>query len=383
MIRGFSVGFRIPSTITCNTHVPGHVNHLSAIDHHHFVTTKLAQEVAAGRIAGPFTHPSPVGVVLSPLGVVPTKVPGQFRLIHDLSFPKDKSVNSHIAKLHSEVHCELLDDCVSIIREIGQGCLMGKADIKDAFRIIPIHPTDHRLLVMTWQDKYYFDKCLPMGCSTSCQTFESFAQALQWILITKFLVHHMSHILDDFIFFGPSASNQCLVGLQSFMALATSLHIPVNSNKTVLPTSLATIHGIEVDTTAMQLRLPQDKLVDAQLKINALFRRKKATLLALQSLIGTLNFACRVVVPGRAFLRRLIDLTRGVWGKSHFIRLNREARKDLAAWKLFLDSFNGVSLCLPNTWTSSNCIRLFSDASGSGFAAILGSRWFQGSFPSA
>ena len=118
---------------------------------------------------------------------------------------------------------------------------------------------------------------LNMGCSTSCHTFEFFAQALQWILITKFHVHHMSHILDDFIFFGSSVSNQCLVGLQSFMALATSLHIPVNSNKTVLPTSLATLHGIEVDTTAMQLCLPQDKLVDAQLKINALYRRKKAT----------------------------------------------------------------------------------------------------------
>ena len=124
LIRGFSVGFRIPSTITCDTHVPGHVNHLSAIDHHHFVTTKFAQEVAAGRIAGPFTHPSPVGVVLSPLGVVPKKVSGQFRLIHDISFPKDNSVNSHIAKLHSKVHYELLDDCVSIIREIGQGCLV-------------------------------------------------------------------------------------------------------------------------------------------------------------------------------------------------------------------------------------------------------------------
>ena len=108
--------------------------------------------------------------MLSPLGVVPEKVPGQFRLIHDLSFPKDNSVNSHIVKLLSEVHYELLDDCVSVIREIGQGCLMAKADIKDVFRIIPIHPADHRLLGMTWQDKYYFDKCLPMGCSTSVCT---------------------------------------------------------------------------------------------------------------------------------------------------------------------------------------------------------------------
>ena len=129
----------------------------------------------------------------------------------------------------------------------------------------------------------------------------------------------MSHILDDFIFFGPSVYNQCLVGLQSCMALDTSLHIPVNSNKTVLPTSLATLHGNEVDTTATQLSLPQDKLVDARLKINARYRRKKATLHALQSLIGTLNVSCRVVVPGTAFCGGFTrgvrgDLTRGVRG---------------------------------------------------------------------
>ena len=52
--------------------------------------------------------------------------------------------------------------------------------------------------------------------------------------------------------------------------------------------------------------------------------------------------------------------------------LNREARKDPAAWKLFLDNFNGASRCLPNTWTSLNCVQLFSDVSGSGFAVILG-----------
>ena len=43
----------------------------------------------------------------------------------------------------------------------------------------------------------------------------------------------------------------------------------------------------------------------------------KFTLKTLQSIIGTLIFACAVVLPGRAFLRRLIDLTTGV-SKPHF-----------------------------------------------------------------
>lgn len=42
--------------------------------------------------------------------------------------------------------------------------------------------------------------------------------------------------------------------------------------------------------------------------------RKKVTLKELQSLYGLLNFACQA---GRAFLRRLFDLTRGLQKPHH------------------------------------------------------------------
>ena len=38
---------------------------------------------------------------------------------------------------------------------------MGKTDIKDVFRIIPIHPDDYKLLGFSWQGAFYHDKCLP------------------------------------------------------------------------------------------------------------------------------------------------------------------------------------------------------------------------------
>ena len=54
---------------------------------------KLIQEVKAGRIAGPFDTPPFNIFCASPLGVVPKKIPGEFRLIHHLSFPRGVSVN--------------------------------------------------------------------------------------------------------------------------------------------------------------------------------------------------------------------------------------------------------------------------------------------------
>ena len=209
-----------------------------------------------------------------------------------------------------------------------------------------------------------------------------FAMALQWILTSKLEVRHVSHILDDFIFFGADKSSHCSLGLHAFLALAKSLNIPIHHDKTVLPTTTVSLHGIEFDTIHMQMRLPQDKLASARSQVDAMCRRKKVSLREIQSLIGTLNFACKVVVPGRTFLRRLIDLIKGVSNPNHSIRLNAAARLDLSAWKLFLDQYNGISLCLSDSWLSSDCITLYSDASLHGFPAIFGKRWLQGCFPS-
>ena len=81
--------------------------------------------------------------------------------------------------------------------------------------------------------------------------------------------------------------------------------------------------GIELDTVKIEARLPRGKLQKCIDLISAFLSRKKVTLKELQSLTGLLNFACFVVVPGRAFLRRLIDITLGVTRPYHLIRIIR------------------------------------------------------------
>ena len=167
------------------------------------------------------------------------------------------------------------------------------------------------------------------------------------------------------------------------MVLAQSLKLPVKEEKTVLPSTKVELHGITVDTIAMELSLPPDKLSRALNQIRSMVSCKKVELVELQSLIGLLNFACRAVVPGRAFLRRLIDLTKGAHRRHHHVRLTREARRDLSAWREFLENFNGRVMCLPTLWTSSDTLKLFSDASGFACAAIFGRDWLQVEFPSS
>ena len=100
-------------------------------------------------------------------------------------------------------------------------------------------------------------------------------------------------------------------------------------------------------------------------------QRPKVSLKELQSLIGVLSFACSVIIPGRAFLRRLIDLTRGIQRPHHKIRLTTQVKLDLSMWIQFFISFNGRTSFVNESFKSGQFLQLYTDASGSiGYGAV-------------
>ncbi len=205
---------------------------------------------------------------------------------------------------------------------------------------------------------------LPMGAAVSCSQFEILSRAIQWILLHVFGVPFMSHILDDFLFFGHQGTNECLKGIQAFLAFTKSVGLPVKADKTVWPSTKVEMHGILFDSDRVVLSLPPDKVEKAKSLVDSCFRKRKVKAVVIQQIHGLLNFACRAVPPGRTFLRRVADLLKGVRSNSHFVRLNREARRDLLAWKYFLDHFNSTPITLPIQWSVDADLKLFSDASG-------------------
>jgi hypothetical protein len=142
-----------------------------------------------------------------------------------------------------------------------------------------------------------------------------------------------------------------------------------------------TFLGIELDTIAMEARLPLDNFLKIKNCLSEMRVRRKVTLRDLQSLIGLLNFACCVVQPGRTFLCKLIDRTKGIQQPHVHIRLNKESPLDIEAWLLFIDDFNSKTVLLKQIWISTNKLHLCTDAAGSlGFGAIFESDWFYGSW---
>ena len=339
------------------------------------------KKVELGRVAGPYDCLPLEDLKVSPIGLVPKSSPGEFRLIFDLSYPRGFSINAGIDKEDSSVIYTNFDEVIKMVLKEGKGSYLIKTDIKSAFRLLPIHPDDFDLLGMSFQDKYYVDKCLPFGLSVSCNLFEKFSCFLEWQIKQNAKSDNMIHYLDDFCGCDKNEKG-ALSLLETSLETFESLGVPVAPEKIEGPSTRIKFLGLEVDTVAMEVRLPDDKLNDLKACVQNTINRKgkKITLRELQSLIGKLNFACRAIAPGRAFLRRLIDATIGLKHPKHKTRISNAMVEDLHVWQSFLVNHNGVQM-ITDLWTS-NHLDLYTDASGGlGYGTYFEGHWAYGKWP--
>ena len=129
--------------------------------------------------------------------------------------------------------------------------------------------------------------------------------------------------------------------------------------------------------------IPLDKLIKAADWINYFLNKKsrKATVHEFQKLCGTLNFLCRCIVPGRAFLRRLY-VTNSNLKAHHHVKISEENRLDLLVWKEFLAKpDNYYRPFMESTTVNAMELDMYSDASGNfklGFGAYCGPEWTYG-----
>ena len=72
---------------------------------------------------------------------------------------------------------------------------------------------------------------MPMGCSSSCLTFETFSTAVEWIARNKLKIDYILHILDDYLLVAPT-EQLCQQQLDLFLSLCSYLGIPIAPDKT-------------------------------------------------------------------------------------------------------------------------------------------------------
>lgn len=213
LYKGFSHGFRLPSYSGYGCVI---VENLPSVEvHSDIIKEKIQKEIQEGKIAGPFTSPPFQNFRISPLGIIPKKEPNSFGLIHYLSYPDGLSLNDEISLEMCLVSYASFDDALVKIRSVGSSALLAKADIKSAFHLLPVHPMAFNSLGFYFQGRYYFDKCLPMGCSLSCKYFKLFSTFIEWVVSFQTGLWNLLHYLDDFLFIGKAGATDCIFLLNS------------------------------------------------------------------------------------------------------------------------------------------------------------------------
>ena len=94
------------------------------------------------------------------------------------------------------------------------------------------------------------------------------------------------------------------------------------------PTPL-TFLGVEIDTTSSTPSLGKDKLQQLQQQLQHFGTRKRASKQQLQSLAGSLNWACQAIREGRFFLRRILDTLQPLQQQRHKARLSADFKQDV------------------------------------------------------
>lgn len=84
----------------------------------------------------------------------------------DLSFPRGRSINDDISKELASITYASVDDAVGHILKLGRNSQLVKIDLKNAYRMVPVHLQDQHLLAITWEGRTYVDRVLPFGLRT-------------------------------------------------------------------------------------------------------------------------------------------------------------------------------------------------------------------------
>ena len=218
--------------------------------------------------------------------------------------------------------------------------------------------------------EYFVDNRLCFGVSCAPVIFNRHYNAIVGMMARRGFLAIVNY-LDDFLIIGNTHA-ECQHGLTTLINLLHSLGFNISWEKVVSPSQRVTFLGIELDYSTMSIRLPADKLDRLNALVTSFSEKVSASKRQLQSLKGSLNFACHVVHGDRTFLRRVIDCINKLRHSSHRCPLSTQFRADILWWKQVLVTFNGRGMMLDFR----KPIYFQTDASLYGFGAVCSNDWF-------
>ena len=232
---GFPLDFDRNTTFLC----PTFTSHNSAKFFPQHVLTYLQEEKAHRAIfAPPPFLPFGVDTQISPFITREKSDSEKRRVIIDLSFPPDHSVNAGVPKntylgTAFKLHYPTIDMITQRLCDLGPGAHIYKIDLARAFRQLFVDPSDWDLLGLHWDGSYYGDCRVPFGYWNGSMFLTRFTDYIRYIMRSK--GHHIVNYVDDLL--GLESQGHSNQSYQFLRYLLERAGFPISLSKLAPPST--------------------------------------------------------------------------------------------------------------------------------------------------
>lgn len=257
---------------------------------------------------------------------------GSIRMILNL-----KQLNLFIKYRHFKM--EHLDSVLDMVQQNDFFCSI---DLTDAYFSVPIHSEHRKYLRFAWKSQLYEYQVLCFGLSSAPWLFTK---------ITKPVMAYMrnqgtrcSIYIDDCVIMGHHQTT-LLDEVEQLCDLFTSLGFAINVQKSILiPTRTITHLGNVIDSSAMSVSIPAERLLRVQANCSSLLDNASATIREVSSVVGSL-LACTTGVK---------------WGRLHYRDLERDKLDALRHQKGDFDKIMPLSQTAKQNllWWGTNAVNI-------------------------
>ena len=318
-------------------------NHKSAEDYPEHVNKYIEKEIQQGTLLGPFEKIPFEFSHTSPLMSREKSSSDKRRIISDLKFPPEASINAYIPKntLYGKTRVHQLpksDDVVAALDLEYKEYYLYTLDIANAYKNFIICPNEWPLLTFKWGGQYFIENRLPFGSKNSSLIMQSIANAIIHILKKNNIQALM--YLDDLLVISKGwekAKNDVEIVTKIFR----DLNLPTVPEKAQGPQKAVIWLGVVFDTSDFTISVPEEKLDKVIQNIEQLYMLETITLKQMQSIIGKIVHISKCIIPSRIFTSRILAAQRSQ--VNGMIKITHQVRQDFLWFLRFAKNWNGCA----------------------------------------
>ena len=363
------------------SHIPAttDTHHKSATCYPDHVDKYLATEIEHRAIYGPLQVPPFEWFITSPLMTRDKSNSTDRRVIMDLSFPPGRSVNDGIDpdSYLGQPFKLTLPSALSLkdaIREKGSGCYLWSRDLKRGYRQLRVCPLDYPLLGIKWRGAYYMDTAVCFGIRYGAKCMQDTTNLVTDIMQHE--GHECLNYIDDIA--GIHCTHEgAAAAFTRCQSLMRELGLQEAESKSSEPSTMMVWLGVQFDTVAMIMSIPQAKIDTVITLAREWLCRAAATTSQLRSWLGKLFHVATCSATLRLFVNRMLQTLRTARPNGHVL-LDQDFKEDVKWILEFLPAYNGVDVISkpPNA-----PYELIVDSCLSGCGGYYGLAWYHASFP--